>query len=412
MRRLKSWIDAFITHSADTEAPVIFRRWTAISAIAAVLEQKVWVTTYAPLYPNLYTFLIAPPGGGKSQSMSKARALLDALPEPNKPKIAPTSVNASTLVDFMNESRQIIIRPPWGAIEYNAMMIMVGEFGTFMSKYENDLIAQLTDFYDVTAYGQWRRGERLRIKIERPLLNMLIGSTPDNLMQFMPEGAWGQGFTSRIMFIYSTEKGFVDDFAARDALDPSDLIHDLTIIKDLVGQFRVSQEYADAVSNWRQLGEEPKPTHPRLAHYMSRRKTHLYRLSMIAAIDRSNTLILEKADFNTAMGWLIEAEAQMPAIFAGPAADSDTGAMEEIHHFVMDYNIGKEKAMSEHKLIDFARRRMPGHAVLRCLDLMIHSQMLVVVTTGKDGIRYFAARDPKLSGDFGASLPDDRPLLN
>ena len=247
------------------------------------------------------------------------------------------------------------------------MTIMVGEFGTFMSKYENDLIAQLTDFYDVTPYGQWRRGERLRIKIDRPILNMIIGSTPDNLMQFMPEGAWGQGFTSRIMFIYSKDKGFVDDFAARDPLSSVALVRDLDIIKGLVGRFKVTQAYADCVGNWRKLNEEPRPTHPRLLHYLSRRKTHLYRLSMIAAIDRSNTLILERADFNTAMGWLIEAEKAMPEIFASPSGESDTGAMEEIHHYVMDYNISKEKAMSEHKLIDFAREaragaRCPAHA--------------------------------------------------
>ena len=406
MRQLTSWIASFVEHTADTEAPEIFRRWTAISTIAAVLEQKVWIYTYANLYPNLYTFLIAPPGGGKSQSLGKARAILDALAEPNKPKIAPTSINSSTLVDFMNESKQIMVRPPHGALEYNAMTIMVGEFGTFMSKYEVDLIAQLTDFYDVTPYGQWRRGERLRIKIERPILNMLIGSTPDNLMQFMPEGAWGQGFTSRIMFIYSKEKGFVDDFAARSASSNQQLVHDLNIIKALVGQFRVTQGYADAVTNWRKLDEAPRPTHPRLLHYLSRRKTHLYRLSMIAAIDRSNTLILERADFNTAMGWLIEAEKAMPEIFSSPSGESDTGAMEEIHHHVMDYNISKEKAMSEHRLIDFARKRAPGHVVIRMLDLMINAGMLVIYQTDKMGIRYFIAKTPSAQ-DYGPVLPTD-----
>jgi len=36
---------------------------------------------------------------------------------------------------------------------------------------------------------------------------------------------------------------------------------------------------------------------------------------MVAAVDRSDTLLLTKDDFNRAMGWLLEAEMNMPDIF-------------------------------------------------------------------------------------------------
>ena len=78
----------------------------------------------------------------------------------------------------------------------------------------------------------------------------------------------------------------------------ADLAHDLEIINQTDRAIEVTQDYRDAVNNWRALGEQPVPSHPKLIHYVTRRRTHLYKLSMVSAIDRSNALILTKDDFN------------------------------------------------------------------------------------------------------------------
>src|SRR5437879_4921406 len=61
-RRLASWIDRFVEETEGLESPEIYRRWAAIVGLGAVLQQKVWVQTSAPLYPNIYAFLVGPPG--------------------------------------------------------------------------------------------------------------------------------------------------------------------------------------------------------------------------------------------------------------------------------------------------------------------------------------------------------------
>ena len=198
-RKLESWIDHFVEVTAALESPKLFRKWVGIYTIAAILEQKVWLMTTSPVYPNLYVFLVAPPGGGKSRVIDVARDLVSALPDPY---IAPTSVNAASIIDHILECKRVLIQLPEPPVEYHSMSILVGEFGTFMSQYDDDLMAILTDFYNVRPYGQRRRGGQLKINIERPQLNMLIGTTPANLMRFMPENAWGQGFATRILFIF------------------------------------------------------------------------------------------------------------------------------------------------------------------------------------------------------------------
>ena len=383
-RSLGSWIDHFVEVASTVESPKLFRKWTAISTLAAALEQKVWITTSSPMYANLYTFLIAPPGGGKSRVIDLAHDLLHTLPDPY---IAPTSINAASIIDHLLECKRIILSHGAAAVEYNAMSILVGEFGTFMSSYDDDLMAILTDFYNVRPYGQRRRGGNLKIKIERPMLNMLVGSTPSNLMRFMPENAWGQGFASRILFIFSDEKERIDDFATKKTELSQALINDLGIINTLTGQFSVTEEYRTAVNNWRELDENipPKPTHPRLQHYCSRRKEHLYRLSMVSAIDRGNALLLTKEDFNRAMSWLIEAEQDMPKIFQNTTESSDSVIMDETVHMIQT----KGGVIEEGTLIRYLRQRVPSHAVMRVVEIMERSGLIIEVSRTRFGVRSF-----------------------
>src|SRR2546423_776436 len=57
-RKCTSWIESFVDWTDNLESTELWCRWSAISTIAAVLERKVWCTTSAPLYPNLYVFLV------------------------------------------------------------------------------------------------------------------------------------------------------------------------------------------------------------------------------------------------------------------------------------------------------------------------------------------------------------------
>ena len=388
-RKLPSWIEAFIQAAEPIEGPSLFKRWVAISTIAATLEQKVWIPTLPVMYPNLYIFLVAPPGVGKSRIINVGRDLVEFLPDPF---IAPTSVTAASLIDAIKECKRQIMDPTGLSHEYNSMSVLVGEFGTFMSQYDENLLAILTDFFNVTPYSQRRRGDpksgHLKILIPRPQLNMLIGTTPDNLIRFMPENAWGMGFASRIIFIYHDIKDIVDDFAPRPEILTTDLIHDLKIINSLIGQFDVTPAYQNAVNQWRNEMDEnvpPKPTHPRLKYYNSRRKEQLYRLSAISAVDRGNALILDSADFIRAMGWLVEAEQYMPQVFES-GGGVDASVMDEAFHLLLSSG-----PMGEGQLIRYIRKRVPAHAVAKILEVMIQSGMARVTETDRRGIRTLRA---------------------
>jgi len=217
-RQCISWIDRFIEHTDNLESPTIWRKWAAISVIAAVLEQKVHVTTSKPLYPNLYIMLAGLAGAGKSRTIGAAVDIFRALPEMF---MGPTSSTMAKLVDFMHdECKRKIIRMPDPIIEYNTLYFANSELSAFMPIWDLELIGGLTQFYDVEFYHRIRVSRDVDIKMERPQLNALIGGTPTNIMALIPEFAWEQGITSRIIMIYSDDRPLIDDFNTPTKSEP------------------------------------------------------------------------------------------------------------------------------------------------------------------------------------------------
>lgn len=371
--------------------PVIFRKWSAIAALGAVVEQKVWVTTTsAPVCPNLFVFLVGHPGTGKTKSIRRTREYLREIPEFH---FAPISFTWAALVDAMvRAKRNVVIQgdAKLNQLEYNSMVVASDELGTFMHQKDNEMAAGLSAMYDVDAYTHDRRGGEIRIKIAKPQLTLLCGATPKSLNESLPEAAWGQGFTSRTIMVFSDERLIGDDFAlTSNSLSP-DLIHDLKVISTTVGQFKVTEEYQKLALAWQEAGMQPAPTHPLLVYYNSRRKVNLYKLSMISAIDRSDVLLLTRDDFNRAMNWLVQAEIGMEEIFKGSVEDSDHKAMEELYHFVQISDKGK--GVGETQLVNKARQLVRASYVMQVLDLMEKSGMIKATHLDKrTGMRVFVA---------------------
>jgi len=382
-----------VEYNDNLDSPILFRKWSAIAAIGALLEAKVWMTTSSNIYPNLYTFLIGHPGTGKTRTINKTREYLSEIPDFHW---APHDMKAASLIDALAAAKRHVVQLPDPALEYNTMMIAVDEVGTFMHKYDNEITAVMSAFYDPTPYRQKRRGGDLDIKIKQPQLNILGGSTPSNLMELIPEGAWAQGFTSRIIFVFSDERIIGDDFASTSKPLSKDLLHDLQIISTLIGQYKVTPEYRDAVNNWRALGEDPVPTHPKLVHYNTRRRVHLYKLSLISAADRSNIPLVTVEDFNRAMGWLLEAESYMPDIFKAGAMGADGKVMDEIYHFVLMRQGPEMKGVGEQAIVNYARERVPAHSVMRMIEVMLRSGMIEQAGYNKTTMQHLYRTKPLL----------------
>ena len=292
----------------------------------------------------------------------------------------------------MVRAKRTVICMPDDPLEYNSLAIIADEIGTFLHKYEREMSDGISAFYDPVPYGHERRGNDIRIKIKSPQLNLLCGLTPSTMLDVIPESAWGQGLMSRIIMVFSDEHILGDDFENVTREIPQPLVDDLKHINTLIGEFKVTEEYRKLVYAWRECGESldgaPIPSHPKLLHYNSRRRVNLYKLSMIAAIDKSDYLLLDREAFNIAMGWLTEAERHMPEVFQAGAQGTDGKVMEELIHFID--TMGGPKGCSEHLITRFASERLPIHTVMRVIEVMEKSgQIHESARNTRTGMRLF-----------------------
>jgi hypothetical protein len=385
-RRSSSWIESFVEWGEHIDVPVIYKTWAAIATIGAVLEQHAhMLTKFGRTYPNLYVMLIGPPGTGKTVSIKAIRAYLKAGTEVH---LGSLSVTGASLIKEMEKATRTYYYPKPGV--YNSLLLLPHDLQALLSEYNPSLVANMTVFYDVEPYTMTRKTGNEEVSIESPQLSMLAGTTPSQLLGLLPPGAWEEGFMSRVVMVYSEEEHvketiFFSEEEEQDRVEvDEDLVHDLAQIFKLAGQFRISQEYKDAIDGWRKGGQQPKPSHPKLKDYCTRREAQVLKLSMISCADRGDGLRLEKLDYDRALKWLISAERTMPNVFE-TTMTTDARTMHEIVHAMGN------KEIFDKTFLRLVTNRVPINSVAKIIGLMVDTGMITMID--KKGNRYFKATD-------------------
>lgn len=376
-RKLFDWIGGFRQLFGESGAPEEFRTWAAISILAGVMERKVWVDVgLGPLYPNLYIMLLAPPGIGKSELTHRVAQFWTRLSTGTADglHVSPSNMSAAACIDSLTDSERRAYPPNeiLEPIRFNHLNICSNELGTLIPAYDPELMNKLTDLYDGHPYSERKRGKDLKISIPSPLVNMIMATTPAHLTNALPEGAWDQGFLSRCLLIFNSQRTIQPLFKKAEGHVELlyDLTHDLVEVFHLMGEMKFSPEAAKALQEWHMQGGPPTPTHPRLMNYNTRRTAHLLKLCMVASANTSDKLIITLSHYQTALGWLLAAEHSMPDIFKALVVNADSKAMEECWHFAYQVYMKEQKPVLEHRLVAFLSERVPVQNVMRMLQVM------------------------------------------
>ena len=393
-RQLTNFVDGFKTYMTGKGSPALYVKWSAIFAINAVLERKVWIkTAKGVLYPNQYVILVGGAGIGKSLCTRVVYELIDTIRKSgNVFHIAPTSVTKASLIDALDGAERSIIRPMKtpAITSFNSLTIIPNEFGVFLPSWEGDFMSTLTDLWDCGRYAETRRTKAVNIDIPNTQLNMFSATTPAHLTGLLPEGAWEQGFMSRVLLVFSgelTHTHVFNELAHDDELWKK-LVNDIKCIYNLFGEMTVTQEAQEAINEWAKAGGPPIPDHPKLTSYCARRIAHLLKLCIIAAAACDDELIITIDHFAEALDWLVELETFMPDIFKSLKVGGDARAIEECWHFAYTYWMKHESVVPEHLVYAFLQERAPVHSIERIVDVMCRAQLLKKQFTPSGGVGY------------------------
>lgn len=338
MQIKNEFIRFYLDYVEETESPRIFHVWSVLSGLASCLGRRCWFPFGTQrLYPNMYVLLVGPPAVRKSTAMriiekrlrastglrfapddtggqrqGLIRSLENKEPEDDGIKLDKNLMKG--LADDMLVTDQMdLIRNATVHLtdprDKHVVAAYQSEFAALVGHPDIPFLTFLVKIYDGEDYKYVLKKEES--ELHEPLFSILACTQPDTLAKIMPEAALGQGFTSRILFVFGNKKHkFIEapkelDQAKEKRID--DLFSFL--FNRFEGEFRVTKAAQELLSKAYKAGSTISD--PRFIYYAERRDSHLRKMAMALAASRKS-LTIEVEDIADALFILEETEKLMP----------------------------------------------------------------------------------------------------
>lgn len=397
-------IDQLLDFTKDTPSCERFRRWAAIHAVGAAGERRIWSNINGmKLFPNLFLFLVGPPGVGKSAAINPVS---EVLRRAQVVHIAPTDMTKQGFLDVLIEAGGGGIDASGEPFDYKFMSICISELSNFMDKYDGALAGLLTDLFDCPPIlEEKKRGQAGDPKVILfPGVSFIMGTATQNLGATISDEMWGSGFMARVILVYSAElirppsADAMFSVAVRKEHEADQLIVGLREVKQLQGEMAWTPEAQHALWDfW--IYPRNAPIHNRLAHYVTRRWLHLAKLMMISALSYKR-MEVRIEDFHTARTWLLDVEADMPEIFKDMISHEDGKIYSELQLVVYNHMTQKRAPIDAETMIAFLSQRVSSWTIPRILEVAENGGFIqrVAGTSGAEA-RYV------VGANFGQNLP-------
>lgn len=295
MEHTKNLFELYLEFMKDTEAPIVFHRWSLIGCLGASLGQQCWIPFGGSrIFPNQYIMLVGEPGARKSSAIKKARKLLAkagyscfAAEKTTKEKFL---LDLEGLEDSdlstvnPNQVMQNILGTSIDSTQPREMFIVADEFNDFMRCMDLEfhaMLGSLWDYDDETTPYKQRLKNSKSIAIYQPTINLLGGNTHTGFSEMFPPQAIGQGFLSRLLLIFSEPSGRKIAFPPDpDPKQEQELISLLRRIKsDVTGPIQLSRQAKEALevlyNSYQGFADM------RFTGYFTRRYTHLLKMCLL-----------------------------------------------------------------------------------------------------------------------------------
>ena len=336
-RETGDWIDGFLELTDNSEPPISYRRWVAISVLAGALQRKCRLEWgEITFYPNMYIVLVGPPGKArKGTAMGPGKRFLEDLQVP----MSAEAITREALIRRMADVSDSIIDLKTGESEFHSSLtVFAPELTVFLGHQNYTLMSDLTDWFDCARKWRYETKGSGVDDIIGVWVNLIGATTPDLIRTALPLDAIGGGLTSRMIFIFEPDKGkivptpFLTD---KEISLRMKLMSDLQRIHAMQGKFTITKKFLDKWIDWYSTQDANPPFNDnRFAGYIERRAVHVMKLCMICSASRSNKMVINEDDFDRGLGFLKSAEIKMPQAFSGVGkntnADTMAALMQEI----------------------------------------------------------------------------------
>lgn len=258
-----------------TETNTGFSIWGAVWAISTVLARDAWLSWFpSKMLPNFYIFLIAPPAickkstsaifaanivkkvpdfftarGDHLLAFKKGVSILEERATMESFNILLKAEEKAFILKRNGSTRLLTVKKP------SQFSVCADELTTFLgqSSYNVGLVDRLTKLYDGNDSTSTVTMSRGKETFEDIYVNMIGATTPDGVRMSLPETAFGGGFMSRVVTVFSDipYRVFAMPAHIKGAPVPSDLVERLAwIAENCAGEYRFTPEAEEYFTVW------------------------------------------------------------------------------------------------------------------------------------------------------------------
>lgn len=337
----------YLDYTEQTESPRNYHRWVLTSVVGTILGRNCWVP-FGPwdIYPNQYILLIGPPGVRKGSAISIGKKLLREIEyiffAPDKAAKEMLWYEMARMAGQLNgeeyshpKDEDIFSLDLEDQVKDTIahMYVCTDEFTAFTGYGNEEFMVNLTNLWDNLEHFRNPKLTSQSITVYNPTINILSGSTQENIADAFPKSVIGSGFTARTLLIHGTRGKKI----ARPPIPDEDIkykiINILLAIERLKGPVEITKEADEMLE---QIYHQSQPiADRRFEHFYQRRHTHLLKQSLIVAASRLS-LQIDVCDVLLANTVLYLAEREMP-LALGHFGKSQTSSkantvLESIYH--------------------------------------------------------------------------------
>lgn len=310
----------YFEYIKETEAPLIYHRWSLLTATAAFLGRQFYIPFgTGKLYPNMYCMLIGNPGTRKSSAIKGVAKILSSAGYDKF--AAERTTKEKFLLDLEGETdedaylqqgsskgktgRDSNARDILASLDLDdtssigdgiprEVFVTADEFNDFVGTGNLDFLSMLGALWDwdsETSTYKHRFKNSKSISVYQPTISILGGNTHAGFQAAFPEAAIGQGFLSRLILVYSEPSGRKITFPAPpDERIAVKLMEQFNVIRTTVkGEATRTESASQALDTiyrtWAELEDY------RFKSYSTRRFTHLLKLCLVVTAMRASTRI-------------------------------------------------------------------------------------------------------------------------
>jgi hypothetical protein len=353
----------------DYESPEHFIDWGFLFAIGSCLGRKVWFQGGEPFFPNEQIIIVGPPGVGKSLPSRKLMDLVKSLYkeiagtkilEPLV-KVAPTCVTLEKLYEHLEKCGTAISKDITGSKPYfhsSLSFMLSDEMGLLFKPgpAAQNLTLFLNAGYDCTSkfeYETKRSGEN---RITNLCVNFFGCATPEWIESNIDSNVIGNGWSSRVLWIYGEEKRKLTTFYKFTSEQDSyleEIKKHFRAVAELYGEVFMTPECLDFYDKWYQQD----PAKLRINHdtkldsYYSRKRAHTIKVAMLCHFAEKTTMLIELEDFKKALKILATAEMSMHQALASVNVNPTSKLAVDILRYIKQQELSNQQGPTTAEII-------------------------------------------------------------